>query len=151
MTEVVTEGFITEERGFGVHDATVMVQHVTPAGGEADPFKDADMALARHIRTYLVTRFPMGYEWCVNADLANGIIKFSIPVLMGVSHWYVVNLRRFKSAGGPGTDLDRAVLHGAGEILERYRLSRSVFDQAAFLTAREQHSKLVVSGRAIPT
>jgi hypothetical protein len=144
MTEVITEGFITEERGFGVHDATVMVQHVTPAGGEADPYKEQDLTLAKWIRTYLLTRFPVGYEWCVRADLANKVVMFSIPLLMGTNHWYVVNLPRAGS-------LDKAVLHGAGEILERYKLSRSVFDQAAFLSAREIHSKLVVQGRPIPT
>src|ERR1700722_19156644 len=143
MTEVVTEAFVTEERGHGVHDATLMVQHITPPGGEADPYKAADLALAMKVRAFLLTRFPVGYEWCVCADLAHGIVRFSIPILMGVKHWYVVNLRT--------TPLDAGVLRGAGEILERYRLSRTLFDITAFLTAREQHSKLVAPRRAIPT
>lgn len=143
MTEVVTERFIAEERGFGVHDATVMEQHIAQPGGEADPFYEQDKLLTRLVYVYLKTRFPMGYDWRVQSDLAQGVLKFSIPVLMGVCDWYAVNLRRAGS-------LDRAVLLGAGELLERYNLSRSIFDQAAFLTARAQHSKLLVPGRPIP-
>lgn len=143
MTELVTKEFIPEFRGRGVHDATVMVQHIGQPGGEADPWEAQDLANAKWIRTYLMTRFPVGYEWCCNSDLRHGIIKFSIPVLMGVTNWYVVNLKK-------SPDLATAVLHGAGEILERYRLSRSIFSQAAFLDAREKHSKLVDNRRGIP-
>lgn len=144
MTDVVTEKFVPVERGRGVHDATLMVQHVPQPGGEDDEFKAADLALAKRIFVYLTTRFPCGYEWCVNSDLRQGIIKFSIPLLMGVSNWYVVNLRLCSG-------LDHAVLHGAGEILDRYNLSTCIFSAAALLAAREQHSALVVPGRKVPS
>ena len=145
MTDVVTEKFhVAENRGHGVHDSVIMEQHIPQPGGEADPFYEQDKTLAKWIHTFVTTRFPVGYEWCVRADLAKGVIMFSIPILMGVSNWYVVNLRKTP-------DLASAVLSGAGEILERYKLSRSTFSAAALLDAREQHSALVVPGRKVPT
>lgn len=142
MTDLVTTRFITEERGGGVHDATVMEQHIAPPGEEDDPFREADLVVARRVRTFLVTRFPVGYEWCVRSDLRQGVVMISIPILMGVSYWMVINLKQ--------TALGHGVLICAGEILERYGLSRTTFNLGAFLEAREKHSALVVPSRKVP-
>jgi hypothetical protein len=130
----------------GQHDSVVIKNYIAPATADCgiahDPYKDDDFALAEQVRRYLTTRFPVGYLWCVDSDLAHGIVKFSIPILMGVSNWWVINLRT--------TDLAKGVLQGAGEILERYLLPRDKFSLAAFLDARARHSALVVPGRKVP-
>lgn len=143
MTDPVTERFTVEERSAtGGHDSVVMHQYIAQPGGEYDPYKAADFALAGKVRTYLLTRFPVGYEWCVRSDLRQRVVMISIPLLMGVTQWMVINLTT--------TRLDEGVLQCAGEILERYRQSRTRFNLAAFLDAREQHSALVVPTRGIP-
>jgi len=138
---------IEEKTTFGGHDSIVKEQYIAPTDADGavahDPYRDADQALARKVRTFLLTRFPVGYEWVVQADLAHGIVRFNLPILMGVRWWYVVNLRT--------TPLDQGVLRGAGEILERYCQSRTRFQLAAFLEARHAHSKLLIPSRPIPT
>ncbi len=139
---------IEEKTYTGGHDRMVFEKYIPPAdvetGGFAvDPHRERDLDMARHVRTYLLTRFPVGYEWCVEADIAQGVLKISIPILMGVRNWYVVNLHT--------TPIDRGVLRGAGEILERYRLSRSRFNLGSFLDARAAHSALVVPSRRVPS
>lgn len=143
MTEPVTERtHVIERSGAGLHDSIVMEQHIPQPGGQADQFKEADLDIAKWVRTFLVTRFPVGYEWCVRSDLFHGVVMISIPILMGVKQWMVINLHQ--------TDLARGVLICAGEILERYGLSRTSFNLGAFLDARQQHSALVVPKRKVP-
>lgn len=128
------------------HDSVLLDKYIAPANDEGgvafDRYKDKDTQLKWQVRNYLVTRFPVGYEWCVESDLAQGVVKISIPVLMGVCKWMAINLHT--------TDLDAGVLRVAGEILERYLLPRDKFNLAMFLDAREKHSALVVPGRKVP-
>lgn len=130
----------------GQHDSVVSTNYIAPSTADCgiahDPYKDQDFALAHQVRHYLTTRFPIAYSWCVESDLAQGVVKFSIPILMGVSQWWVINLRT--------TPIERGVLMGAGEILERYLLPRDKFSLPAFLDARARHSALVVPGRKVP-
>ena len=109
-------------------------------GSPVQPARDLD--LAAKIMGWLRTRYP-GYPWAVISDLAQGIVRFNIPIVMGVTHWYIVNLRT--------TTIEDGLVDGAGEILERYRLPRTHFNAGAFLQAREQHSKLVNPHRLVPT
>lgn len=141
MTEQITERFITEERS-GVHDATVMQQYIPPPGGEVDLLKAADMALAKKVYAFLKTRMPVGYDWRVVSDQRQGVLLISIPVLMGVCHFGLINLRTTPIADG--------VVELAGQILERYGLSRTVFNVDALLEARAKYSALVVPTREVP-
>lgn len=126
----------------GDHDQVIVQSHVAPSStvveGAAgpDPFKEKDKALAMHIRNFLTTRFPIGYSWFVEADCAQGIAKFNIPLLMGFEFWYVINLR---TCG----DIGEAVVNGAGEVLERFLLPRDKFDLGRYLEARARSSLLV--------
>jgi hypothetical protein len=101
----------------------------------------ADFAAARAVRRILDTAYP-GHGWEVVADSGQGYVAFRIPALMGVNYAYLVK----------GRDLTpEAVLKGAGELLERYRLPRAKFDLDRFLEARAKHSILLDRSRKIPS
>jgi hypothetical protein len=129
----------------GGHDMVLLEKYEAPADGDGgfaeDPYRAQDARVAATMMKWLNKHYA-GYPWATVADLAQGIVKFNIPVLMGNHQWYVVNLRTHDVIDG---------LHkGAGEILERYRQPRDGFDLGAFLEAREKHSKLLVPSRLVP-
>jgi hypothetical protein len=129
----------------GAHDMVVLHKYVAPAAGDGgiapDPYKEKDAKIAETMMAWLSKHYP-GYPWAAESDFQQGIVKFNIPVLMGIYHWYVVNLRTH--------DIIDAMRQGAGEILERYRQSREGFNLSAFLEARQRHSKLVIPSRLVP-
>lgn len=132
----------------GMHDMIVTEKYEAPAsddGGVAfDVHKDFDLWRARRVMALLKTHY-YGHLWCVESDVKQGLVKISIPILMGIGWWYIINLSR--------TELTpKTVLAAGGEILERYKLSRGRFELGAFLDARAKHSPLVNIGRVrIPT
>jgi hypothetical protein len=134
---------------FGAHDHVVTESHVAPLSTEIegmlveDPHKAADKALAKHVYAFLKTRFPIEYDWFVEADAAQGIVKFNIPMLMNLNHVYVINLRTCGSIG-------EAVVNGAGELLERFLLPRDKFNLGAILEARCTKSTLVHPWMKVP-
>ncbi len=142
---IVLKQDVIEKSTAGGHDLVVQHKYVAPAtvdeGIADDPFKDQDARIAATMMKWLNEKYP-GYPWATECDSRQGIVRFNIPILMGVDHWYVVNLRTHDVVDG---------LHkGAGEILERYRQPRDGFNLGAFLEARAKHSKLVLPHRAIP-
>jgi hypothetical protein len=110
---------------------------------EVEAINDFDLWRAGRVMAVLKTQFP-GHLWCVEHDLAQGICKISIPILMGICNWYVLNLRTHG-------DLTKGmVIAAGGEILERYRLPRCRLEIGSFLDARERHSALVNRRRMVP-
>lgn len=97
-----------------------------------DPQKDerarADMALARQVGTALKAFYP-GHPWFVEVSHAQGVVLISIPALTAENR-YVVHIANLK--GDPSM---KAVMRGAGELLERFNLPRSGFDAAHFIAA----------------
>jgi hypothetical protein len=83
-----------------------------------------------------------GHLWGCIAEQRQGIVKFNIPILMGVNNWWIVNLHT--------TDIVDGMRRGAGEILERYGLARGRFQLVPFLEARQKFSALVVPSRKVP-
>lgn len=136
---------VIEKDTHGGHDTILLHKYEAPStpdsGVAEDSYKEADSLLAQRMMEWLRSRYP-GFLWCAISDLAQGIVKFNIPILMGVTDWWVINLRT--------TELAEGLVEGAGQILERYRLPRGRFELGSFLDAREKHSKLVVQSRAIP-
>lgn len=144
MTEPVTEKFHVLEKQDD-HDQVVMEQYIAQPGEESvekDEFREPDKAMAEWILAFIKTRFPCGYEWCVRSDLRQGVVMISLPLLMGVNRWMLINLKQ--------TSLGHGVLMATGEILERYKLSRTRYDVGALLAARKQHSALVLPSRQVP-
>lgn len=129
----------------GTHDMIVQKQHEAPYGENGsvgfDEFKSADANVASNMMKWLLREYP-GYPWGCVSDLQNKIVKFNIPILMGMQNWWVINLTT--------TDIIDGLRIGAGQILERYRLRRGRFQLAPFLDARAKHSALVVPRRLVP-
>jgi hypothetical protein len=129
----------------GAHDSIIITKHEAPANADnsvaVDPYKAKDLEVAGTMMAWLKKHYP-GHMWGVVADLRQGIVKFNIPILMGVNHWWVVNLSTH--------DIIDGVRQGAGQILERYGLRRGRFELNSFLEARAHHSALVMPGRPVP-
>jgi len=142
--ETVREDIVLKDAP-GAHDMVLQTKYEAPAtadgGFEHDPYQQQDIDVAATMMKWLQKHYP-NYPWATACDLKHGIVKFSIPILMGVGHWFVVNLSTH--------DIIDGMRMGAGQILERYRLRRGRFQLGEFLDAREQHSKLVLPGRPIP-
>ena len=136
---------VVEKTQPGENDRVILTKYEAPAsadGGFADdPFRTQDHLVAQTMMRWLEREYP-GHLWATAANLAQGIVQFNIPILMGVDQWYVVNLKTH--------DVIDGLRQGAGEILERYRLARGRFELDPFLEAREKHSKLLVPSRKVP-
>lgn len=146
LDPVLTRQHVIEADGPVHHDQVILEKYEAPAGSDGlaaeDPHKDYDMWVARRAMALLKAAYP-GHFWCVVSDAKHHILKISIPVLMGVCHWYVINLRTHEM-------VPRTVILAGGEILERYGLTRGALQEAAFLDARARHSALVVPTRRVP-
>jgi hypothetical protein len=129
----------------GGNDRIVLTKYEAPStpdsGIAADPYKEQDIAIAGTMMKWLEKHFP-GHLWGCISDIKQGIVKFNLPILMGVNAWFVVNLMTH--------DICDGLANGAGEILERYRLPRGRFHLDSFLDARQKHSKLVMPSRKVP-
>lgn len=144
--DLVTTGQqVVEKTSHGGHDRVLLTKYEAPAndnGGYADdPFRLKDHEVAQTMMRWLEREYP-GHLWATAANLAQGIVQFNIPILMGVDRWWVVNLRTH--------DVIDGMKQGAGEILERYHLKRGRFELDPFLEARAKHSRLLVPSRSIP-
>jgi len=112
-----------------------------PLGRPVPRVDERDAAIAATMMKWLNRHYP-GHLWGCIADTRQGIVKFNIPILMGMNNWWVVNLRTH--------DIIDGMRQGAGQILERYRLRRGRFDLTTFLEARDKHSALVIPSRKVP-
>lgn len=133
---------VIEETGH--HDIVVLSKYEAPGDPETvDLFRDFDNWRAKRIFALLITHYP-GHLWATQSDVAQGIVKIGIPILMGICNWYVINLKKTELTPG-------AIVVAGGEILERYGLPRGRLQIGSFLEARETHSALVNPGRAVPS
>lgn len=143
---VVVRDDVIEKSSFGEHDLVLRTQHEAPTTdeGEAafDVFKDYDLFVAKRTIQTLLKVFN-GYPWAVESDTKQHLLKISIPILMGVRNWYVINLKQTELTEG-------AVITAGGEILERYKQRRGRMQLAQFLDARMRHSALVAPHRKVP-
>lgn len=133
---------------FGAHDLAIQAKYDRPANDngngliDTDPFKAKDFEAAKTMSDWLQREYP-GHFWACIADLRQGIVRFNIPVLMGMEKWYVINIHTH--------DIIDGLKKGAGEILERYRMGRGRFVLDEFLTARAKYGRLALPFRKIPT
>lgn len=136
---------VLEKETHGGNDRVLLEKYEPPAESDNivafDPYKEKDREVAATMMRWLEKHYP-GHLWGTVADLAQGIVKFNIPILMGYDKWWVINLRTH--------DIVDGMRMGAGEILERYRLTRGRFNLVEFLEARAQHSRLVMPSRKVP-
>ena len=142
MGDPVMTRLDAQEHIQGLPDQTIIEQYLAPNDVAFDIHKDYDMWCARRGMALLKTYYP-GHFWQVESDVKRHLFKISIPILMGVCNWYVINLRTHELT-------PENVREAGGNILERYKLKRGRFELGAFLEAREKHSKLVVKRRPVP-
>ncbi len=136
---VILKSHLVQEAG--MHDSIYLEKYEAPVaadGSTDDIHKDYDLWAARRGMALLKANYP-GHFWCVESDVRKHLFKISIPILMGIGDWYVINLRTHELT--PGT-----VLAAGGELLERYRLPAK-FELGSFLEARAKHSPLANIGK----
>lgn len=143
--EIVGQHVLLKD-GFGQHDQIMVAKYEAPANANGDkaddPYRQRDYEAAKLMSNWLMREYP-GHFWATRSDIKQGVVMFSLPVLMGVDEWFVINLET--------TDIVQGMKQGAGEILERYRLPRGRLHLPSYLDARAKHSRLVLPFRKIPT
>lgn len=83
----------------------------------------ADIEEAKRMSAVLQWHYP-NHSWAVNVDSSQGIATIKNFRLSG--NWgFLMKLKTFFSA----SEIDRQVVMAAGELLERYNLSRGAFRQ----------------------
>lgn len=106
-----------------------------PLDGSLDPKRDFDLFVSRRMSEILNHHFP-GYPWKCVSNAQQGVVYFSIPILMGDTLHYLIKL-------GQWEDLSpKLVIDGGGELLERMNLPRRGFEVMAFLEARANREKM---------
>ena len=98
-----------------------------------DWFENADKHWTAKVQRFIVTHYPL-HHFCADINCRHGYIKVYIPELMGTVNGYVLHIRDLK-----GDEDFSKKMHGAcGEILERYRIPRARFSEAAFKEAMDR-------------
>lgn len=111
------------------------LMYVPPLDGSLDPHRNFDAFVAGRIMEILNHHFP-GYPWNAVSNAQQGIVYFSIPVLMGETLRWLIKL-------GDWSDLSpKLVIDGGGELLERMNLPRHGFEVMSFIEARDNRHKL---------
>lgn len=137
-----------EKSGFGGHDSLLLKKYEAPASGDGgiayDEFEGYDEYCAKGMMILLNQTYSsyIGF-WATRHDMAQKIAGISMPVLMGIDNWMVINRRTHDLTPG-------IIIASGGEILERYGLSRVRLNLGAFLDARNKHSALTVKSRKVP-
>lgn len=115
------------QNGYGVR-----WQYVHPDQGDDprhDPYTEVAMALSAKVMGVL-NEVCFQPDWFVESDYQQGLVKINLRSLMGDSDFYTIKI----------ADLEcdakfSLVKRFAGEILERFHLSRGRFDEAEFNAA----------------
>lgn len=114
----------------GDRKMVTLQMYQAPIDGTPDVNKAFDLFVAGRINEILTHHYP-GYPWKSEADAKQGVVYFSIPVLMGPTLKMLIRL-------GDWYDLTpMLVIDKGGELLERFNLPRKGFEVASFLKARD--------------
>lgn len=103
------------------------LMYLPPIDGSLDPHRGFDAWVATQMMEILDGEHP-GYPWFAGCNAQQGIVYFSMPVLMGPTLKELIKL-------GDWADLSpMLVKRCAGELLSRLGLPRA-FDEASFMYA----------------
>jgi hypothetical protein len=92
------------------------------ADGQSMQQNLADIELAKSMSAVLQRHYP-GHSWAVNVDGAQGVATIKNFRLSG--NWgFLLHLKQFSAS-----EYEKRVVMAAGELLERYALSRGRFRQ----------------------
>jgi hypothetical protein len=110
-----------------------------------DVARGADQALAKAVGETLFSHY-FTPGWWVEVSHKQGIVKISIPALMGPNDYYVIKIVDLE------TDPNlKSVMRVGGEIFERYKIPRSGFSNADFEAAISRHPLGYRGLTAVPT
>lgn len=98
---------------------------------KADPFRRADMAMARKIGGWLLTGEFKNHPFRAEVNHRQGIVKVYIAELMGPLNCYVLHIQAMKSENAFNSLMTQA----CGEILERYRIPRARYSGEDYIAA----------------
>ena len=115
-------------------------QFITPDSHDAERAAH-DELVARKTFDILDQLYP-GHLWNVIASTKNGIVRISIPTLMGGNWAYVIKWQDMSP---------HKVILAGGELLERYGLPRGRFELGSFLTARQNHGIPNLASKVVPS
>lgn len=105
-----------------------------PLDGSKDMHRKFDMWVAGRVNGLLDKHYP-GYPWRSCCDASQGLVYFSIPVLMGSTLNWAIRLAEWEDL------TDKLVIEGGGQLLERFDLPRNGFEAASFIHARDHRWK----------
>lgn len=101
-----------------------------PLDGTPDLHKKFDMWVSSKVVATLDKHFP-GYPWMAECNAQQGIVAYSIPVLMGPTLKWAIRLAEWEDL------TEKLVMEGGGQLLERFNLPRTGFEAASFIHARD--------------
>lgn len=103
----------------------VQQHYVPPLDGKIDDRKGFDQKMADDVQEILQKKYP-GYPWKAVCDSKQGVVYFSIPILMGETLKMVIRLAEW-------SDLTpQLVMRLGGEVLERLGLRRGLISLGEF-------------------
>lgn len=137
MTEIVRKDVVKTDAG---HHEVVFTAYQKTSLTD-DQWREYDIWAATRARALLMSIYP-GHSWGVVHDSAQGYCSVGIPLLMGFNNCMFIRLAEGLTVG--------KIVAAGGEILERYRLSRTRFNLGQVLEAREKHSALLGPWRKVP-
>lgn len=112
----------------------VQKHYKPPLDGLIDDRKGFDQTMADDVQKILQTKYP-GYPWDAVCDSAQGVVYFSIPILMGPTLKMVIRLAEW-------SDLNPAlIMRTAGDLLERIGLRRGLISLGEFSDAQRNKQK----------
>lgn len=118
MNEVAGEPTILraelEDAGNGI-ELLITEAYTPPADGLLDPYRGADLSLAREIGRILASKY-YAYPWSVISNIAGGILAFQLPELMGPTLNVCIRIKDYNALN------KELILDRAGNLLERMGL-----------------------------
>jgi hypothetical protein len=119
----------------------VQKHYVPPLDGLIDDRRGFDQKMADDVQHILQTKYP-GYPWKATCDSAQGVVYFSIPVLMGETLKMIIRLAEW-------SDLTpELIMRLGGEVLERFGLRRGLISLGEFADARRNKHRADVPAKA---
>lgn len=114
-----------------------------------DPFKNADIALAREMGKWLLENYPKQASlFHATINHAQGVATLRMPMLMGGTNVFILHIPMLQQ--GP-TIFQMEMRQAAGELLERYGLPRGRnFDQDGALERIKQIPRIGLDQRPVP-
>lgn len=100
-----------------------------PLDGTPDDKRGFDLFVAARMLEILNHHYP-GYPWKCVSNSQQGVVYFSIPVLMGDTLHWLIKLGQWDNLS------PKLIIDGGGQLLERMNLPRTGFEAMSFVEAR---------------